>query len=93
METQRAHIVVPADLLADIDSEVGPRGRSAFFTELARQEINKRKLLALLRRKEPMWKPENHPEMAGPGGVERWVRALRDESDKRVDRAIAAWND
>ena len=91
METQRAHLVLPTKLLADIDSEVGPRGRSAFIAEIVQAEINKRKLLALLTlmRKEPAWKAENHPELEGPGAVEKWVRSLRDEGERRIDRAFA----
>jgi hypothetical protein len=85
MGTRRAHVVLPAELIAEIDSEVGPRGRSAFLAEVARRELNKRKLLAFLSNPEPAWKDEDHPELAALGTNE-WVRNLRYESDARLRR-------
>ena len=50
MGTRRAHIVVPEQLLAEIDAEVGPRGRSAFLVETAQGELRRRPLLTFLAR-------------------------------------------
>jgi len=82
MGTQRAHVVLPAELIAEIDSAVGPRGRSAFLAEVARRELNKRKQLAFLSSDEPAWKDEDHPELKD--GTAAWVRSLRQESDSRL---------
>lgn len=79
--TQRAHIIIPSDLLREIDNLVGPRGRSAFLLETARQEVRRRKLLRFLESKQPAWRDEDHPEMKA-GSVE-WVRQLRWESEGR----------
>jgi hypothetical protein len=87
MATQRAHVVLPAELIAEIDSEVGPRGRSAFLAQLAKAELNRRKLLAYLRSGEAIWKDEDHPELAE--GSYKWVRSLRDDWDRRVDEKFA----
>jgi hypothetical protein len=86
MGAARAHIVFPKELMAEIDAEVGPRGRSAFLAELAKKEINRRKILAFLERGEVIWKDEDHPELAE--GSYKWVRSLRDESNKRVAKAF-----
>ena len=81
MPTHRAHILLPEDLLREIDAVVGQRGRSAFLVETARQEVRRRKLLSFLESKEPAWRDEAHPELAaGPG---TWVRELRRESELR----------
>lgn len=82
--TQRAHILIPGDLLREIDALVGPRGRSAFLLETARQEVQRRKLLGLLESKHPAWKAEDHPELAA--GAATWVRKLRQQSEKREAR-------
>jgi hypothetical protein len=87
MGLQRAHVVLPAELIKEIDSEVGPRGRSAFLAELARRELNKRKLLAILRSDEPIWKEEDHPELKD--GATAWVRKMRDEDERRFERIVA----
>jgi hypothetical protein len=79
--TQRAHILIPSDLLREIDSLVGPRGRSAFLLETARQEVQRRKLLRFLESEKPAWKTGDHPELSG--GAAAWVRELRREGEKR----------
>jgi hypothetical protein len=80
--TQRAHILIPGDLLREIDDLVGPRGRSAFLLETARQEVQRRKLLRFLESEHPAWKSEDHPELAGGAGT--WVRQLRKQSEGRA---------
>jgi len=84
MPTKRAHVLLPDDLLREIDSLVGPRGRSAFLVETARTEVRRQKLLQFLEGNgtagtDPAWKDANHPELAE--GADRWVRKLRVESD------------
>jgi hypothetical protein len=76
---RRAHILLPEDLLREIDALVGPRGRSAFLVETARNEVRRHRLLQFLESKEPAWKDDNHPELAGGAG--NWVRKLRAENE------------
>lgn len=77
MHTQRTHVILPHALLEEIDQLVGPRGRSAFLVETARAELKRRKLLEFLRSDEPVWRDEDHPELAN--GSEAWIRSLRAE--------------
>jgi hypothetical protein len=85
MATVRAHVVLPAELVNEIDELVGPRGRSAFLVEIATEAIKRRKLKAFLQRKEPAWTDENHPDIADMGAA-AWVRAQRDEKSDRQRR-------
>jgi hypothetical protein len=82
--TQRAHIIIPNDLLREIDTLVGPRGRSAFLLETARQEVRRRKLLRFLESKQAAWQDQDHPEMNGDSP--EWVRQLRRESEGRLEK-------
>jgi len=82
MPTHRAHILLPEDLLREIDAMVGQRGRSAFLVETARQEVRRRKLLSFLESEEPAWKDKDHPELAA--GTDTWVGQLRRESESRL---------
>jgi hypothetical protein len=80
---------LPDDLLREIDSLVGPRGRSAFLVETARTEVRRQKLLQFLERTGPsgkgaVWSDADHPELAR--GADVWVRKLRRESDARISR-------
>jgi hypothetical protein len=81
MNTKRAHVLLPEDLLREIDALVGPRGRSSFLVDTAREEVRRQKLLHFLDSKEPSWKTKDHPELAG--GAASWVRKLRTESEHR----------
>jgi len=81
MHTKRAHVLLPEDLLREIDALVGPRGRSSFLVETARHEVRRQKLLHFLESKDPAWKGKDHPELAG--GAAAWVRKLRTESESR----------
>jgi hypothetical protein len=78
--TQRAHILIPSDLLSEIDNLVGPRGRTAFLLETARQEVQRRKLLHFLESEKPAWKAKDHPELED--GTAVWVRSLRRQSER-----------
>ena len=81
IRTRRTHILLPEDLVREIDSMVGSRGRSAFLVETAREAVRRRKLLQFLSSEEPAWNGREHPELAR--GSARWVRKLRQESETR----------
>ncbi len=83
MTQKRTHIVLPDDLLGDIDTLVGPRGRSAFLVDVLREEIRRRRLLQILSDPKPVWRDEDHPELAE--GAAAWVRKMRDE-DLRLEQ-------
>lgn len=75
MKGKRAHILLPHDLIKEIDSIVGPRRRSAFLVETARDAVRRTKLLRFLESDSPAWKDADHPELAD--GAAAWVRKLR----------------
>lgn len=84
MSTKRTHIILPEDLVGEIDKIAGSRGRSAFLADLARREIKRRRLLRVFERDEPIWKDEDHPELRK--GAAEWVREMRQESEGRFQR-------
>jgi hypothetical protein len=81
MKTKRAHILLPQDLVREIDAIVGPRGRSAFLVETAREAVRRRKLLRFLESDTPAWRDADHPELAG--GAVAFVRELRQENERK----------
>lgn len=82
MAQKRSHVVLPQDLLLDIDALVGQKRRDSFLVEVLRQEVNRRRLLQILSSPDPIWKDEDHPELAQ--GSEAWVRQMRD-NDERLE--------
>jgi metal-responsive CopG/Arc/MetJ family transcriptional regulator len=81
--TRRAHVVLPVDLLADIDKIAGRHGRSAFLAEVAQKEIKLRRQREALVEAAGAWKVKDHPELAK--GAEAWVRKLRSLDQKRFE--------
>ena len=77
----RAHVILPVDLVADIDKLVGKRGRSAFLTEVARGEIQRLQQRNALRAAKGTWKDEDHPELKD--GAATRVSQMRAESETR----------
>ncbi len=74
--------MMPAKLAKEIDELVGPRGRSAFLVELAEKEVKRRRLLAFLESDQPIWRDEDHPDIAEQGAA-AWVRNMRHEKSSR----------
>jgi len=72
---------LPVEVVADIDKLVGKRGRSAFITEVARDEILRRKQRNALRQAAGTWKDKDHPELKQ--GAAAWVKRMRAESEER----------
>jgi len=82
----RTHVLLPEDLVREIDALVGPRGRSAFLVETATNEVRRRRLLEFLQNDDPAWKDKNHPELVEGSG--KWVRALRSQSDQSTQKRL-----
>ena len=80
---RRAHVILPIDVVADIDKLVGKRGRSAFLTEIAQREIKIRHQRDVLRETAGAWKSEDHPELAQ--GAAAWVRQTRALDNRRFE--------
>ncbi len=72
---QRTHVVIPSELVAQIDSLVGRRGRSRFLVAAAAQELRRLRQLKALKAAAGCWKDRDHPELAA--GAAKWVRTLR----------------
>src|SRR2546425_11237619 len=84
MSTRRTHILLPEDLIQEIDELVGTRGRSAFLVDTARNEVRRQRLLQFLQNKEAVWKDEDHPELAE--GAAAWGRRSRAEDEASRSR-------
>ena len=84
MNTKRTHVVIPEQLVKDIDSFVGSRQRSSFITQAAERELTRLRQLEALRATAGAWKDSNHPELKQ--GSAEWVRNMRQESEMRFKR-------
>ncbi|MHB2027082.1 MAG: hypothetical protein ACYCPQ_10710 [Elusimicrobiota bacterium] len=83
---QRAHVVIPGDLVKRIDSLVGKRGRSRFMVDAASHELKRLGQLKSLHRAVGSWQSKDHPELRD--GAAKWVKSLRAQDDKRRRRMM-----
>jgi hypothetical protein len=79
--SRRTHVLLPEDLLAEIDAAVGPRHRSEFLIEAAREKLRRRERLALFRESVGSLAADRIPEWATPESSYAWVRAQRAERE------------
>ena len=87
MNIKRTHIVIPQELVAEIDTLVGKRGRSAFLTQAAEKELMRLRQMKALGAAAGSWKDEDHPELKQ--GAAKWVKKLRREYDRRFEKETA----
>jgi metal-responsive CopG/Arc/MetJ family transcriptional regulator len=81
MSSKRVHLILPEELLREIDRTVGLRGRSRFIADTAAAELRRIRQRRALRAAAGAWKTKDHPELAR--GAARFVRRIRVESDRR----------
>jgi Arc/MetJ-type ribon-helix-helix transcriptional regulator len=81
---RRTHIVISEQLVAQIDTLVGKRGRSNFLTRAAEKELMRLRQIKALQAAAGAWKDKDHPELKQ--GAAKWVKKLRREYDRRLER-------
>ena len=75
---RRAHVLLPEDLLEEIDSLVGARRRSQFIAETIAAELHRRQLKAAIAEMAGALADVDIPGWETPDAAAAWVRALRD---------------
>ena len=68
---KRTHVVIPDQLVKDIDRLVGSRQRSTFLTQAAEKELMRLRQLKALDAVAGAWKDKDHPELKQ--GAVKWV--------------------
>jgi len=87
---RRINVTFPVEVLELVDAVVLPRERNRFIvkaTEEAARRERLRRVLTKLRDEGPAWRDEDHPELATPEDVDRWIRQLREYGHSSYD-----WN-
>jgi hypothetical protein len=82
MNSKRTHVVIPEQLVKEIDTFVGSRQRSSFLTQAAERELMRLRQLKALDSAGGAWKDSNHPELKQ--GSAKWVRKLRQQNEARL---------
>lgn len=89
----RAHIILPGDLLAEVDRVAGRRKRSRFVESAILEKLSREALSVALRESTGVIDLESYPEWKTPEKVSAWVRSLRREDDVRLSRKVRSRSD
>lgn len=89
----RAHIVVPEDLVREVDRVAGKRRRSRFVEEAIREKLSRQALSAALAESAGVLSPADYPEWDTPEKVSGWVKVGREEDEARLARKLRASRD
>jgi hypothetical protein len=82
-------VVLPAELVAEIDAVVGTRKRSKFIQEAVEERLLRDRQMKGIEAGFGAWKDEDHPELCGPEGTDGWIRQLREESNQRLEELLS----
>jgi metal-responsive CopG/Arc/MetJ family transcriptional regulator len=84
----RAHIILPEDLLADIDRVAGKRKRSRFVESAIREKLSREMLASALRESAGAIDVAVYPEWSTPEDVSAWVATTRRDDSARLSSKL-----
>ncbi|MEO8511165.1 MAG: CopG family transcriptional regulator [Chloroflexota bacterium] len=77
--TVRTNLLLPKELVEEIDRYAGPRGRSRYVAEALADRLRRDRLLEAVRQTAGALHREDYPEWRTPDDVVGWVRERRAE--------------
>jgi metal-responsive CopG/Arc/MetJ family transcriptional regulator len=75
----RTNLLLPAELVAELDKVAGPRNRSRFVTDAVRYKLRRERLRQAWEKSFGILKAEDYPHWATSEKVVEWVRMMRAE--------------
>lgn len=87
----RAHVILPEQLVEEIDRLAGKRGRSAFIEEAVRSRLAILRQQHAMRKGAGILKDYDYPDWATPEKTSEWVRKSRELDNQRLEEMLARW--
>jgi hypothetical protein len=81
----RAHVVIPDELIADVDAQVGKRGRSRFITEAIADKLRRQRALAAFDEFAGSLADVDVPGWETPESAAEWAHDMRYHPERLVD--------
>jgi metal-responsive CopG/Arc/MetJ family transcriptional regulator len=82
----KAHLVIPHDILEEVDQIAGKRKRSLFIAQATREKLERERFLKTLEETQGAWSDKNHPDLKTSRDMEQFVRDKRQSYRKRLKR-------
>ncbi|HVC33251.1 MAG TPA: hypothetical protein VNL16_07055 [Chloroflexota bacterium] len=84
----RAHLVIPQELVDEVDEIVGPRCRSKFVTEAVREKLAHIRRVRAAREVAGSLAGVDIPGWESSDSAVRWVRSLRQLDNERLEETL-----
>jgi metal-responsive CopG/Arc/MetJ family transcriptional regulator len=88
-KTIRTHVVLPKELVEEVDELVGQRKRSAYIAEAVEAKVAHDRFGKALKESVGILSAEDYPEWETPERISAWVRELRNEADEGTERKLS----
>ena len=82
----KAHLVLPREILEEVDQIAGKRKRSLFIAEATREKLQRERFLRTLEDTQGAWNDKNHPDLKTAKDMEQFVSDKRQSYRKRLKR-------
>lgn len=82
---RRTNLILPEELVAEVDRIAGPRMRSAYIAEAVQARLRRDRLREVVERTAGAWTSAEYPEFATSDDVVAWVRARRAETTGPIE--------
>ncbi|MBI2780618.1 MAG: hypothetical protein HYX55_02325 [Chloroflexi bacterium] len=79
----RTNLLLPEDLVEQLDRIAGPRGRSRYVADAVRERLRRDERMAAIKAAAGLWR--DHPLFPTSEAVVEWVRELRREKTDSSD--------
>jgi metal-responsive CopG/Arc/MetJ family transcriptional regulator len=80
----KAHLVLPREILEEVDQIAGKRKRSLFIAEATREKLQRERFLRTLEETQGAWSDKNHPDLKTARDMEQFVSDKRQSYRKRL---------
>jgi hypothetical protein len=80
----RTNLLLPRELVEEVDRYAGPRGRSRYVAEALVERLRRDRLREVVKRTAGAWR--DHPDFPTAEAVAAWVRERRAEETQVADR-------
>lgn len=77
--SRRTNLLLPDELVAEVDRVAGPRMRSAYIAEAVEARLRRDRLKEVVEQTRGSLDPASYPEWSTSDEVVAWVRARRSE--------------
>ena len=77
VEKERLNLYLPKALVEELRLYVPARARTQFVIDALSQELHRIRLKEALKASAGAWKDEDHPELATPEDIDRWIEEGR----------------